>query len=86
MLPVPAAAGAAGAAAGAAGGAVSDGSGFHLAWNALQVGAPYTVQEGPSLDGPWTDTETVTATSRLQQFSLPSRGTTPQAFFRLRGP
>ncbi len=70
----------------AAGGATSDGSELSLAWDALQLGAPYTMQESPSLSGPWKDASTVTATSRLQAFSIPTSGTDPQAFFRLRGP
>jgi hypothetical protein len=70
----------------AAGGVSSDGNEFNLAWDALQPGLPYTIQESPSLNGPWKDADTVTATSRLQQFSIPTSGSASQAFFRLRGP
>ena len=57
-----------------------------MTWEALQLGAPYTMQESPSLAGPWKDAQTVTPTSRLQQFRLPASGSASQAFFRLRGP
>jgi len=70
----------------AAGGATADGNDLSLTWDALQLGAPYTMQESPSLSGPWKDASTVTATSRLQAFSIPTSGADPQAFFRLRGP
>ncbi len=70
----------------AAGGVSASGSEFSMAWNYLQLGSPYTMQESPSLNGPWKDAQTVTATSRLQQFSIPANGTAAQAFFRLRGP
>ena len=70
----------------AAGGVAQGGGNLSLAWDALQLGAPYTMQESESLNGPWKDAQTVTATSRLQQFDFPSSGTASQAFFRLRGP
>ena len=59
---------------------------FSLAWDALQIGAPYTMQESPSLNGPWKDATTVTATNRLQRFSIPWNAVAPQFFYRLRGP
>ena len=70
----------------AAGGIPASGGAMSMAWNYLQPGSPYTMQESPSLNGPWTDTETVTATGRLQQFSLPANASAPQLFYRLRGP
>ena len=69
-----------------AAGGLTVGGNLSLAWDALQVGAPYTMQESASLNGPWKDAQTVTATSRLQQFDIPTNGTASQAFFRLRGP
>ena len=69
-----------------AAGGLTVGGNLSLAWDALQVGAPYTMQESASLNGPWKDAQTVTATSRLQQFDIPTNGAASQAFFRLRGP
>ena len=70
----------------AAGGVSAGATDLSMAWNYLQLGSPYTMQESPSLNGPWKDAQTVTATSRLQQFSIPANGSAAQAFFRLRGP
>ena len=69
-----------------AAGGLTVGGNLSLAWDALQVGAPYTMQESASLNGPGNDAQTVTATSRLQQFDIPTNGAASQAFFRLRGP
>ena len=70
----------------AADGASASATDLRMAWNYLQLGEPYTMQESPSLNGPWKDAQTVTATSRLQQFSIPANGTAAQSFYRLRGP
>lgn len=70
----------------AAGGASTEGSNLIMAWDALQLGAPYTMQQSASLSGPWKDADTVTATSRLQHFVIPTGGVSSPAFFRLRGP
>ena len=73
-------------AAGAAGGQWTAGSEPSLVWDALQTGAPYTLQESATLGGPWKDTTTQTATGRLQTFVLPQHPAQPHAFYRLRGP
>ena len=70
----------------AAGGVSASRTDLRMVWNYLQLGSSYTMQESPSLNGPWKDAQTVTATSRLQQFSIPANGSAAQAFFRLRGP
>lgn len=70
----------------ATGGVASDGGHVTVAWDAMQAGSPYTMQQSASLSGPWEDVQTVAATSRLQAFSIPSAGSESQAFFRLRGP
>ncbi len=70
----------------ATGGTAMEGQGLTVAWDAMQVGSPYTMQQSSSLYGPWKDAQTVTATSRLQMFSIPAGGSDSQAFFRLRGP
>lgn len=70
----------------ATGRTLTEGRNLTMAWDALQLGALYTMQQSPSLSGPWKDADTVTATSRLQQFTIPADDSAPQGFFRLRGP
>jgi hypothetical protein len=70
----------------ATGGVAADGGHVTVAWDAMQAGSPYTMQQSASLSGPWEDVHTVAATSRLQAFSIPAGGSDSQAFFRLRGP
>ena len=67
-------------------GGSSAGGQMTLAWDAMQVGAPYMMQESATLNGPWTDAGAVTPTSRLHQVQIPADPSEPQLFFRLRGP
>ena len=57
-----------------------------MSWDALQPGASYTMQQSPSLAGPWTDIMPVPATNRLQHINLPRDSSADQLFYRLRGP
>ncbi len=69
----------------AAGGRSSGGQ-MTLAWDALQVGAPYRMERCSTLGGPWQDAGAVTPTSRLHHVQIPADPDEPQLFFRLRGP
>ena len=64
----------------------SSGGQMTLAWDALQVGAPYRMERSDRLGGTWQDAGAVTATSRLHQVEIPTDPDAPQLFYRLRGP
>ena len=69
----------------AAGGSSAGGQ-MTLAWDAMQVGAPYRMERSDRISGPWQDAGAVTPTSRLHQVQIPADPSEPQLFFRLRGP
>lgn len=69
-----------------AAGGVSSGARLTLAWDAMQVGAPYRMERSDTLSGPWQDAGAVIPTSRLHQVEIPTDPDAPQLFYRLRGP
>lgn len=57
-----------------------------LAWDALQVGAPYRMERSETLNGPWQDAGSVTPTGRQFQLKISADPAAPLRFYRLRVP
>ena len=67
------------------GGTTSAGQ-MSLAWDALQVGAPYRMERSETLTGPWQDAGAVTPTGRQYQLKISADPAAPLRFYRLRVP
>lgn len=64
----------------------STGAFFSLQGDYLRTNETYRIEAATNLTSAWSPVASMVATSRLQQFSIPSDDSPSQTFFRLRGP